>query len=185
MDGLLCSVARAISRKANLNELSEAITRDIDKEEISNAWRVLFSGAWCKERNKPVIQVARTELRLFVKDIVEQLVELDTSGDNMRILCMPWYYSIKELETDTESRAKHMVKESASHVDSKLEAMEQRMNKKNQEMLASIKALVDGIVEQPAGATYAGVAAAVQQAGRVWGQHVGGGVQVRVRARRS
>ena len=65
-----------------------------------------------------------------------------------------------------------MVKESASHVDSKLEAMEQRLNKKNQELFTSIKALIAGL-DKPPGASYAGVTAPVQQAGHVWGPQVG------------
>ena len=105
VDGLLCSVARAISRKANLTELSEAITREFEKDEIFNAWTVLFTHfntAWCKQRNKPVIDVARTENRLFVKDILDQLLELDTAaGDHLKILCMPWSYTVRVLETDS------------------------------------------------------------------------------------
>ena len=190
VDGLLCCVARAISRKANMNELSEAVMREFEKGEIANSWTVLFthfSNAWCKERNKPVIQVARTETRLMVKDIMDHLVMLDTAGEQLQILCMPWNYIINNLETDSEVRAQHMVTESASHVDSKIEAMEQRMIAKNQEMFISLKAMIENIsAPRQQGATYAGVAAQDQQAGHhVWGPQVGArgagpGVQVRV-----
>ena len=137
IDGLLCSIARAISRQANLEELSEAIMRECDKEEITNSWTVLFThfkDVWCKQRNKPVIEIARTELRLMVKDIVDQLVVIEKTSDNMRLLCMPWHYIIKNLETDSEHRANLMVEEATNEVDRKLGAMEERMNKKNQEI---------------------------------------------------
>ena len=197
IDGLLCSVARAIFRQAKLEELIEAILRACDKEEIKNSWTVLFThfkDVWCKQRNKPVIEIARTELRLMVKDIVDQLVVIEKSSDNMRLLCMPWHYIIKNLETDSEHRANLMVEEATNQVDMKLEAMEERIIKKSQDMFASIKAMVDIAVNkqqqhacghgQSAPASYAGVTAGMSQqlAGhaRGWGQEAGGAVQVRV-----
>ena len=80
-----------------------------------------------------------------------------------------------------------MVTESASQVDSKIEAMEQRMVAKNQEMFTSLKAMIESIsAPRQQVATYADVAAPAQQAGHhMWGPQAGArgagpGVQVRV-----
>ena len=126
-----------------------------------------------------------------MKDIIDQLMVLDNLGDDhLKVLCMPWNFTIKDLETDSELRAQLMVKESAEHVDAKLDAMEQRMMKKSQEMFSSLRTMIEGIpsFKTPA-ATYAGVTAPAQQTGHVWGPQVGvgggdghGQVQVRVTA---
>ena len=192
IDGLLCNVARAISRKASLEELCEAIMRDCEKEEITNSWTMLFThfkDVWCKQRNKPVVEIVRTELRIMVKDIIDQLVVIDTSGENMKLLCMPWYYTIKNFETDSENRANVMVEEAVNSVDKKIDAMEKRIDRKNQEMFASLRSMVELVINKPdhvqsTRASYAGVAAGTGQqlAGHVrgWGQQTGGVAPVQV-----
>ena len=116
-----------------------------------------------------MIEVGRRETRLFIKDIVDQLVELDSSedGDSMKFLCMPWYYKANNLETDSETRANILVNESEKCLNDKLTAMEQRLDRKNQEMFDSIKNMLDKFGQPgstPAVLSYAGAAAAGQVA---------------------
>ena len=51
------------------------VERD-DHDLIRASWKIyfsLFSDAMCKERNKPIASIARTEIKLCVADIVNHL----------------------------------------------------------------------------------------------------------------
>ena len=90
-DGMLCDIARAASRIADTNELIEAVLREYDHDLIHVSWKnyfTLFKDVMCKERNKPVIDIARTEIKLIVADIVKHLKSFDKS-DDIDFLMMP------------------------------------------------------------------------------------------------
>ena len=68
-DGLVCSIARALSRKADVNDIVTAVAREYGKEEINESWKNyfrVFKDVMCKDRKKPIIDIARTEIRLCI-----------------------------------------------------------------------------------------------------------------------
>ena len=42
-DGLVCSIAQALSRQADVNEIIAAVAREFDNTEIYEAWKKYFA----------------------------------------------------------------------------------------------------------------------------------------------
>ena len=75
-DGIVCSIAQAISRQADAEELIDAVVREFAHGDIYDSWKqyfTVFNGVICKGRKKAISDIARTEIRLCVGDIVKHL----------------------------------------------------------------------------------------------------------------
>ena len=80
LNGLLCSILRALSRTPNLEELMDLIERDCEVDQVVEARKVLFtfySDVICTERNKKILDIDRRSKRGYVKDVVDQLVKVE------------------------------------------------------------------------------------------------------------
>ena len=61
-DGIVCSIAQAISGKHNVEELVEAVMREFAQSDIHDSWKqyfTAFNDAICKSRKKPIIDIVR------------------------------------------------------------------------------------------------------------------------------
>ena len=157
-DGMLCDIARAASRVADNNELIEAVLREYDHDIIRVSWKnyfTVFSDVICKERNKPVIDIARTEIKLCVSDIVKHIKAFDKSED-LDFLIMPWNYIINPLESDSEILARKVVEVNSNDVSEKMIDMEKRIDIKNrgyfESLRAEMKSMLSDITKPPVAA---------------------------------
>ena len=164
-DGILCDIARAASRVADTNELIEAVLREFDHDIVRVSWRnyfTLFSDVICKERNKPVIDIARTEMKLIVADIVKHMKSYDKT-DDLEFLMMPWNYKTNLLESDAEILARKVVEVNSNNVTEKMSEMEKRIDIKNRGYFESLKSemktmLSDIVKPAPSVPSYSNVA---------------------------
>ena len=155
-DGILCDIARAASRVADTKDLIEAVLHEYDHDRIRVSWKnyfTVFSDVICKERNKPVIDIARTEIKLCVLDIVKHLKAFDKS-ENMDFLTMPWNYVINPLESDSEIIARKVVEVNSNDVSEKIAEMEKRIDVKNRGYFESLRtemrSMLSDITKPPA-----------------------------------
>ena len=121
-DELICSIAQALSRKASIGDIVAAVIREYDSDVISSSWKnyfTAFKDVVCKERKKPVIEIARTEVRLCVLDLVNHLNSFEKVED-LDFLFMPWKGVVNPLESDGEYLARTMVEANSSHVEKKI-----------------------------------------------------------------
>ena len=136
-DGLLCSILHSLSGFPNDDELVGVIVRDVSEATILESRRKLFtyfSDEICSNQKKPILDVTRTSVNGNVKDIVTKLVKIDKSSLT-NIFCMPWDYKLLPLETDTVRLSKQMEKELGHEVDVKIDALEEKMKQKNDELV--------------------------------------------------
>ena len=69
-----------MSAAPNAEDLIARIERDIEKSEILEARKKLFtyfSNVICSERKKPILEVERNTTKRYVQDIVSQLLKVD------------------------------------------------------------------------------------------------------------
>ena len=110
-DGLVCSIANALSREADLTALTEAVKREFGHDDIFESWKLyftVFNTVICKERKKPVIDIGRTDLGLCIGDIITHLKTFE-KADDLEYLMMPWNYKLNPLESDADVLAKTIV----------------------------------------------------------------------------
>ena len=68
-DGIVCSIAQALSRVPDVKELTEAVAREFEKCEIYESWKeyfTVFEEVMCKDNKKPISQTTRTEIKLCI-----------------------------------------------------------------------------------------------------------------------
>ena len=164
-DGLVCSIAQALSRKADVSDIVSAVAREYDNEEITNSWKNyfrVFKDVMCKDRKKPIIDIARTEMRLCISDIVNHLNSFEKE-DDLSFLVMPWMTKINPLENDGEIVARTILEANSGHVEQKIDAMEKRIDMKNKAFFESLqcemRTLIAGINSSASNPSFATVAA--------------------------
>ena len=84
VDGLLCSILRALSRSNKDSDLAAAVERDKSEHEISEAWKKLFtffSDVIDENRKIPIINIKRQTVRLMIEDIIRLFRKKDLTSD--------------------------------------------------------------------------------------------------------
>ena len=141
-DGMVCDIAKAISKEADVDELIAAVLREFDHNAIHASWKsyfTVFCDVICKERNKPIVDIARTEIRLCVADIVKHL-KTSEKTDGLSFLVMPWNYVANPLESEAEILARKVVEVNSDSVTEKMAEMEKRIDIKNRGYFESLRA---------------------------------------------
>ena len=158
-DGILCSIARAISRQANVDELIDAVVREFDQNEICESWKLyftVFNDVICKSRKKPIIDIVRTEVRLCAGDIVTHLKSFE-KNEGLDFLVMPWNSTINPLKCDSEILAEKMTDTNAKNVHDKIAEMEQRIDDKNKAYFESLQTEMRTLIAGISKPSYAAV----------------------------
>ena len=140
-DVLVCSISQAISRVADPKELIAAVAREFDDEVIFKSWKdyfKIFSDVVCKDRKKPISQIARTDIKLCIGDIVTHLKTFEKE-ENIDFLMMPWDCKINPLEADSEVLARKIVEVNSNDVTEKIADMEKRIDTKNKAYFESLQ----------------------------------------------
>ena len=160
-DDLVCSIAQALSRKAEISDIVTAVAREYGNEEITESWKNYFSvfnDVMCKERKKPIVEIARTEIRLNISDIVNHLNSFE-KVDDLSFLMMPWRSKVNPLENDGEIVARTIVEANSGHVEKKIEELEKRIDTKNKAYFESLqtelRSLIAGINPTVSGPSFA------------------------------
>ena len=125
IDGLLCSILRAMSRVGASAELASVIEKNASEDEVKTAWVKLFTHfkeAIDPTRKKKVIEIVRETTKGRINDILTQLRKLDIENEDSELLLMPWNYIIKQFESESEER---------------------RMDKKHNELLAAFRGMLN------------------------------------------
>ena len=164
-DDLVCSIAQTLSRKAEISDIVTAVAREYGNEEITEAWKKyfgVFNDVMCKDRKKPVIEIARTEIRLCISDIVNHLNSLE-KVDDLSFLVMPWRTRVNPLENDGDIVARTIVEANSSQVEQKIEELEKRIDIKNKAFFESLqremRSMIAGINPSVSAPSFASVAA--------------------------
>ena len=100
-----------------------------DEKEILGARQKLFNfypDVMCDKQKKPVLKITRGSVRKNIEDIVEQMVKIDKS-ETAEIFHMPWDYTIKPFNGDTELRAELIEKELCGEIDVKIDSLKKEM----------------------------------------------------------
>ena len=158
-NGLLCSILQCMSSAPNAEDLIARIERDVEKPEILEARKKLFSyfrDVICNERKKPVLEVERNTTKRYIQDIVNQLLKVDRETE-IKMFCMPYDYDRQKFESEGERFKNVIEKEVANEFDLKIEALEHRMNEKHRELHNSIVESVNRAMQ--AKTSYASAAA--------------------------
>ena len=189
-DGLLGCIARALSRSPSHGELVSVIVRDSNEAEIKNSWLKLFNHSYFSEafdsvQKKKIRDINRQTSKNMVDDIVTQLDKVEKKND-LEFIVLPWSYSIKEFESDSEKLTNIMAEEKAKDIDARFDAFERKIEKKNSELYSSLQLMIQNCVtgqSKPANSppTFAGVVCGAGQqcegAGRGGNHSAGSGVQ--------
>ena len=82
VDGLVCSILKAISRDANNSDLIALVEDSIVEKEIKDAWVNLFSHFKdaLDDRKIPIIEIRRQSKNMLVDDIVKFRRKKESSG---------------------------------------------------------------------------------------------------------
>ena len=145
VDGLLCSILRAISRSAVQAELISVIEKEATENEVKTSWHKLFSHfkeAIDPTRKKKIIDIDRESTKKRITDIVTQLTKVERESDIMGIFAMPWNYIIKEFRSESEERCRIWEEEKSKDYDSRIDNLEIKMDKKHNELLAAMQDMV-------------------------------------------
>ena len=129
-----------MSNAANKDEFISVIERDCDEGEILASRQKLFNfynDVVCDKQKKPILQITRGSVRKNIEDIVEQMVKID-KVETSEIFFMPWDYTIKTFNGDTELRAELIEKELCTEFNAKIDTLKNEMNIKNQALLEVI-----------------------------------------------
>ena len=150
VNGLLCSILRALSRTPILEELMDLIERDCEVDDIVEARKVLFTfynDVMCTERNKRILDIDRRSKRGYVKDVVDQLIKVEKSTD-AKAFCMPYDYNTKYFVSESERVTKTTENQISNEFDLKIEALEKRMNEKHRALHDAILDSVNKAINQ-------------------------------------
>ena len=112
VDGLLCSIVKAQTRTSNDYELVEAIGRDIDEKEVSEAWSKLFnyfSDAVDENRKIFIKDIKRQTVKAMIEDLVKFLRLKDKNTD-LKMLVLPWSYNMWPFLSDNEQERNYVPK---------------------------------------------------------------------------
>ena len=130
IDGLLCSILRALSRTASPSQLADVIERIVPENEVKTAWLKLFThfnDVMDPSRKKCIIDIDRESTKRRVADIVAQLGKVDRENDVRGFLVMPWNYVIRDFESDSEERSRIWEEEKNKDYDARIVSLEKKM----------------------------------------------------------
>ena len=185
VDGLLCCIAKALSREASLPELISIVERESNDVEVKSSWVKLFDHyheAYDAGQKKFIKDINRQTTKNRIEDIVNQLNKADKRCD-LNFLVMPWNYSIIDLKTDSEKLTDILAAEKAKDHETKFEAFERKMDRKHSELCTSLQNIMQEFIASQArpapSASFASVAA--QPAGVGAQVSAGGGLQPHAR----
>ena len=108
IDGLLCSILRAMSRVGASAELASVIEKSASEDEVKTAWVKLFTHfkeAIDPTRKKKIIEIVRESTKGRINDILNQLKKLDTDTEDSELLVTPLNYDIKQFRSESEERS--------------------------------------------------------------------------------
>ena len=123
IDGLLCSILRAMSRAGASAELASVIEKSASEDEVKTAWVKLFTHfkeAIDPTRKKKIIEIVRETTKGRINDILTQLRKLDIENEDSELLLMPWNYIIKQFESESEERSRIWEEEKSKDFEDKL-----------------------------------------------------------------
>ena len=150
-DGVLCSILHAMSGSASPNreEFMSVIERECDENELTVAWKKLFTHfneAICDTEKKPIIDIVRRTTKKIIRDIVEQLIKVDKTVSS-QLFFMPWDFELKSFEGDSVERARLIKEQMASEMDTRIDALENKMEEKNKALVELIQAKFSEMME--------------------------------------
>ena len=149
VDGLLCSIIKALSKATSERELIDAIEHTMTEIEIKESWWKLFnfySDAWDDGRKMLVKDIKRQSNKLMIEDIVKQLKKKDVNSD-LDMFVLPWFYTMKKFETDSEKMSNEWVKETAKDNEDRFNALENRIEKKHNDLVNQLHEWSTSIVK--------------------------------------
>ena len=83
VDGLMCCIAKALSREASQSELISVVERESTEVEVKSAWVKLFEhfpDAYDASQKKLIKDINRQTTKNRIEDIVHQLSKFDKQG---------------------------------------------------------------------------------------------------------
>ena len=168
VDGLLCSIMKALSRSNKDGDLAAAVVRDKSEHEITEAWKKLFSFFNdVKDENRviPIITIKRQTVRLMVDDIIRLFRKKDLTSD-FSMLVFPWYYTIDPFMTDQEETGQVWRNETVVETSKRLDSLEAKLGaeieKKHQDLIANLQRWSESVAKAFQPNSYAAVASANQ-----------------------
>ena len=148
IDGLLCSILRAMSRCGASADLASEIERTASESEVKASWIKLFThfnDAMDTTRKKKIIDIDRETTKGRINDILTQLRNTDCCNSDSEFLLMPWNYVIKQFESEAEERSRIWEEEKSKDFDERLNNLESKMDKKHNELLSSIRNMLNEV----------------------------------------
>ena len=177
IDGLLCSIVKAISRFPNDHEFVNIIETAIVETEVKEAWVKLFSyfnDVLDEVRKIPIIEIRRQSKRLMIEDIVKLIRRKDLLSD-CHIFVLPWFYNINPFVTENQRIGGIWQKETVVETEKRFNDLESRiearLEQKHRDLMANLKIWSDNVIKtvQPA------YASAVQNNSFTAASHSGNG----------
>ena len=148
VDGLLCSILRAISRSASQSELVSVVEKEASENEVKKSWQKLFTHfheAIDPTRKKRIIDIDRESTKKRIIDIVTQLTKVERENNIMEVFAMPWNYLVKEFRSESEERSRIWEEEKCRDYDSRIDNLEFKMDKKHHILLAAMQNMVQNL----------------------------------------
>ena len=145
VDGLLCCIAKALSRDANHAELTAIVDRECNELEVKSSWVKLFEfyhDAYDAGQKKFIKDINRQTSK---NRIVNQLGKADKQSD-FEFLVMPWNYSVIDMKTDSEKLSDIIVQEKVADHEARFEAFEKKMDKKHSDLCSTLKNLMQEFI---------------------------------------
>ena len=121
VDGLLCSIIRAMSNTNRDDELVAAIGSEMLEQEIKTSWVKLFNfykDVLDENRKIPIVDIKRQTVRAMVEDIVSCLRKKDAVND-LKVFVLPWYYSLQDFPTESQKVDQAWKKETLKETEKK------------------------------------------------------------------
>ena len=140
-NGLLCSILKALTRDPDKKELALVIDRDMSEALIRESWTLLFScfnEAFDKYQKKRIIEINRETTLKMVEDMIFQLEHVTRNEPDSVLFLMPWDYTMKEFESESEYRGKVWEDEKLKEVNMNLHQLECKLDKKHAYLIANL-----------------------------------------------
>ena len=145
VDGLLCSIMKAISRSPPHAERVAIIEKNTCENEVKRSWEILFTHFDVVDpaRKKKVIDIDRETTKKRIEDLVTQLSKVDKE-ECREMFVMPWSYIVKEFESESEERSRIWEQEKSNDYDFKIDKLEKKMDQKHKELLNAMHSMLQG-----------------------------------------
>ena len=153
IDGLLCSIVKAISRFPNDHEFVNIIETAIVETEVKEAWVKLFSyfnDVLDEVRKIPIIEIRRQSKRLMIEDMVKLIRRKDLLSD-CHIFVLPWFYNINPFVTENQRIGGIWQKETVVETEKRFNDLESRiearLEQKHRDLMANLKIWSDNVIK--------------------------------------